>query len=254
MFERLNPEVDPRADQLRAEMMGIISWAESQAPRTLQVNLGPSELSNACDRMIAYRLAQIGEINDGADFWPATVGTAIHMWLEAAVKKWAKEHHDSNWQTEVDLPITPDITGHGDLFHVGHGRVIDHKSAGKDRMKEVLEKGPPEKYINQVNIYGLGYELLGYTVKEVALVFYPRAGRFRDIFAWVGDYEPHRAFAAIDRIPRLRADMEQLGIRENPHRWEQIPATPGHDCGYCPFYNFKRTPELGASDEGCPGR
>jgi len=255
MFEHFgDPNSSPEADLLKAEMTEIIKWADSRSPRTLQTNLGPSEISSGCKRAIGMRMARIPVINEGADPWPAIVGTGIHMWLEQAVKGWAIAHRDHNWRTEVELPFTEQLTGHGDLFHVGRGWVVDHKSAGKDRMTEVIKQGPPEKYINQVNIYGLGYELLGYTVTKVGLVFYPRAGRLKDVVAWVEDYDRARAFRSLDQLPIIEHQLIQLDVINNPHRWEQVDAKPSHDCGYCPYYNFRLSLEQGASDEGCPGK
>jgi PD-(D/E)XK nuclease superfamily protein len=254
-FQRYGPaDSDPEADLLRAELMEIILWADSQSPRSLQKQLGPSEISSECPRSIAYLLSGIPEINDGADPWAAIVGTGIHMWLEEAVKSWALAHASRTWATEVTLPFTDLVRGHGDLFNIDRGWVVDHKSAGKDRMREVANQGPPQKYKTQVHLYGLGYELLGYPVRKVALAFYPRAGRLRDLVTWMEDYNPHEAFRALDQIPLLQTMMRGLDLARNPHRWEQIPHKPSHDCGYCPYYNFRRTAEQGASEEGCPGQ
>lgn len=248
-IDSFGPPSSPEATWLKEQITSVILRAESTSPRSLQGELGASDLSNPCDRYIAYKLMGVPGRND-ADPWPAIVGTGIHWWLEDAIKRVGPQ----DWMTEHVLPIGDEIISHGDLFLVDKGWVVDHKSAGKDRMTEVTKNGPPIKYVTQVNIYGLGYELQGYSVSKVALVFYPRAGRLRDIWTWVADYEPDRAFAALDRVPRIAEQLRRLDVVGNPHRWEQVDATPTHDCGYCPFYNVERTAEQGASDDGCPGR
>jgi hypothetical protein len=248
LIDSFGPPTSPEAQWLKEQITTVILAGESSSPRSQQSQLGASDLSNPCDRYIAYKLAGVPGHND-ADPWPAIVGTGIHWWLEDAIKRRGPQ----DWMTEHLLPIGDEIISHGDLFIRDLGWVVDHKSAGKDRMNEVTKNGPPEKYVTQVNIYGLGYEAQGYSVSKVALIFYPRAGRLKDIWTWVGDYDPERAFRAIDRVPAISHRLQQLDVLHNPHRWEQIDATPSHDCGYCPFYSATRTAEEGASYDGCPG-
>lgn len=248
-IESFGPPTSPEAIWLKEQITTVILKAESSSPRSQQTELGASDLSNPCDRYLAYKMMGVPGRND-ADPWPAIVGTGIHWWLEDAINSEGPD----GWMTEHVLPLGDGIISHGDLFLSEQGWVVDHKSAGKDRMNEVVKNGPPQRYINQVNIYGLGYELQGYSVNKVALVFYPRAGRLKDIWTWVGPYQPEVAFAALDRVPRIADQIRNLDLAANPHRWEQVDATPTHDCGYCPFYNVERTPEQGASYDGCPGR
>lgn len=248
-FDTFGPPSDPDTIWLKEQITALVTLADATADRSVQANLGASDLSDPCDRRVAYKMAGVAEVND-PDPWPAIVGTGIHMWLEQAVRRVGPP----DWLPEVELPITDQITSHGDLLLADKGWVVDHKSAGKDRMREVGQDGPPAKYVTQVNIYGLGYELQGYSINKVALVFYPRAGRLKDIITWVGDYDRHAAFRAIDRVPAIARRLLDLDIRNYPHRWEQVAPTPSHDCGYCPFYNFARTAEEGASDAGCPGQ
>lgn len=251
MFTELGP--DPDAELLKQEITEVIRWADSNSSRSLQTDLGPSELSSDCDRFLGYRMAGITPTNLDSDPWAAIVGTAIHGWLEAAFQAWCARG-DCHWLTETTLYINPVVRGHGDLFHTRRGWVIDHKSAGKDRMGEVRKNGPPAKYVRQIQLYGYGYEQRGYTVNKVALVFYPRAGRLKDMITWVADYDRQVALEMLERVPRLAETLFKLDVLNNPHRWEQVPASPGHDCGYCPFYAYNREPEEGASDKGCPGK
>lgn len=248
MFGTFGPPSSPEAQWLKEQITNIILTADRTASRSQQKQLGASDLSHPCNRYVAYKMMQLATLNE-ADPWPAIMGTAIHMWLEKAINRVGP----ADWKTEVELPYTEDIVSHGDLFIEGIGWVTDHKSAGKDRMTEVTKKGPPEKHITQVDIYGLGYELQGYKVNKVSLIYYPRAGRLKDIYTWVGEYDRQRAFNAIDRVPLLAKKLGELQVWANPHRWEQVPATPSHDCGYCPFYDVTRSLEAGASDTGCPG-
>ena len=251
----MGPVEDPDAIWLKQAMTEIILHAEGLNPRGSQADLGPSELSSQCDRQIAYRIAGIPGVNKTADPWAAIVGTAIHAWLEKATIAW-NETHDKpfEWITESRRKLTDFVTGHCDLFHIPKGMVVDHKTGGTDRMREVMKSGPPKHYKVQVQLYAYGYELAGYQVNKVALAFYPRSGLLKNLYSWTAPYSRSVAETALARVPSIGAKLLDLNVLDNPHRWEQIPATPSHDCGYCSHYKFDRLPEQGASDEGCPGK
>lgn len=255
MSDFMGPVEDPDAIWLKQAMTEIILHAEGLNPRGSQTDLGPSELSSLCDRQIAYRIAGIPAVNLTADPWAAIVGTAIHAWLEKATIAWNETHSKPfEWITESRRRLTEVVVGHCDLFNIPKGMVVDHKTGGTDRMREVLKSGPPLSYQTQVQLYGLGYELAGYRVNKVALVFYPRSGLLKNLYSWTADYDRTVAEAALARVPAIGAELIRLDVLDSPHRWEQIPATPSHDCGYCDYYKFDRLPEEGASDEGCPGK
>jgi uncharacterized Zn finger protein (UPF0148 family) len=256
----VHPACDPfnvadesEADWVKAEMTKIIKWADSHSPRSLQTNLGPSELGSPCDRRLGYRMAGTPECNNNRDPWAAIVGTAIHKWLEDATNRWCTAHANTDWVTEKGIEISEVVSSHPDLFNVPKGMVIDHKSVSADRMKEVRKDGPPIGHQVQVHTYGYAYERLGYKVNTVGLAFYPRSGWLRHMFVWTAPYDRNVAERALARPPSVAAQLVGLGVLDNPHRWEQVPAVPGNDCGWCPWYNPNRTAEQGASEQGCPG-
>lgn len=244
---------DPFNVELKQRLLEMILYADREDPRSKQKEIGPSEIGVACDRRIAYRLSGLPEVNKGGDPWPATVGTAVHAWLKGAVDLWTGAH-GPNWKTEQTIPF-PDFggVGHGDLYRYDKGTVIDWKTASKDVMKKVADKGPPEKHRIQVHIYGYGYMQMGYQVERVALAFVPRAGWIKDMFIWSEPYDQQVAVQAIQRMYRVANQAIGLNVLNEPHRWNQVEATPSDDCGQCPWFNFLRTAEQGASDQGCPG-
>lgn len=243
---------DPFNVELKQRLLEMILHADREDPRSKQQEIGPSEIGVPCDRRIAYRLARLPEINLGGDPWPATVGTAIHAWLKDAVDLWDKVHR--NWSTEQTIQF-PDFggVGHGDLYRHDRGTVIDWKSASKDVMKKVASDGPPEKHRVQVHLYGYGYRRMGVKVERVALAFVPRAGWIKDMYVWSEPYNEQIALDAIQRLYRVADQAVRLNVLTEPHRWQQIEATPSDDCGTCPWFNSLRTNEQGASDQGCPG-
>jgi hypothetical protein len=252
-FTELHPGEDPDAVWLKESILDVVRYADRRNPRSLQVNVGPSELSSPCDRRIGYRLSGIKQVNTTLDPWPAIVGTAVHDWLENAFKIWISAHQSGEWITETRLSFTEWVTGRSDLFNIPRGMVVDYKGTSPDRMKEIKESGSPETYKRQIQIYGWGYQRLGYTVNKVALAYFPRAGRIKDLHTEVFDFDPSVGPAAVARIPLVAGRLLDLDVLNQPHRWEQMEAVPSHDCGFCPWYNPRRTPEEGASDLGCPG-
>jgi hypothetical protein len=251
------PDTPPdllEAEQLKHQLIEMIQWADRNSPRSLQKRIGPSEVGSVCDRQIGYRLAGIDECNVNFDPWPAIVGTSLHAWLEGAVQRWSATHGSNRWITETNVPVNELISGTADLFDIETGTVIDHKGAGPDVMKQVRAEGPKPEHRVQVQLYGLGYENTGRIVKRVAVVYYPRSGWLRDCYVWVAPYDRDTAYRALDRLPKISQDLLSKDILANPHRWEQVPATPSKSCGLCPWYDPGRDIERGADQTGCPGR
>ena len=247
---------DPLALKLKKQIIDIVKWADRNSSRSLQKTIGPSEIGDTCDRRIGYRIAEVPEVNDNFDPWAAIVGTSIHSWLDDAFRAWIKGQGQTQWLTETRLPISGIIKGRSDLFNVDEACVIDHKGAGPSVMKKVLKSGPGPGYVVQIQLYGYGYEQLGYTVKKVALAFYPRAGWLRDMYVWTADYDRDVALTALARVSRIAQEVINLDVlnESNTHRWEQIQASPSDSCGFCPWYVPDRDLEVGANDTGCPGR
>jgi hypothetical protein len=252
-FSGPEPE-DPEAVLLKEKILEVIRWRDARNPRSHQRNIGPSELSSPCDRRIGYRMVGVPAVNTTLDPWPAIVGTAVHDWLEQAFLDYIRSTTSGEWITEQQLTLSDDVTGRSDLFNIPRGIVIDYKGASPDKMKKIKADGSPGNYRTQLQIYGRGYEKLGYKVNRLALVYFPRAGNIKDLYVDMFDYDPNVAILSLARIPAIARKLIALDPMGQPHRWEQMDAVPSHDCGFCPWYNFKRTPEEGASDQGCPGK
>ncbi len=238
--------------KLKQDIIALAIKAERESPRSQQVQIGPSEVGNPCDRRLAYKLTRTPEVNVGFDPWPAVVGTAIHGWMERAALNWNNQitRDEDLWTTECELDIDGMILGHSDLYR--DCTVIDYKTAGPDVMKKVRANGPPEHYVVQAQIYGLGFQQSGRCVDRVALVFLPRAGWLRDTYVWSTPYDEGVARAALDRLYGIAATALQLDVINNPHRFEQIQHQPSDLCGSCPWFNSLLMAEQGASDKGCP--
>lgn len=255
LFAELDDQENPVAQELKNSIIEVIKWADRQNPRAQQVLLGPSEIGTPCERRLGYRLAELPAVNTDVDPWAAIIGTAMHGWLEGAFTAYCgTEAGQCDWITEQSIPLTPLVTGRSDLYSRKRKMVIDHKGVGNDVMRKIRKNGPPPGYVVQVQLYGLGYERQGYPVKTVALVFYPRAGRLKDVYVWATDYDPSVGQAALDRIFDVAMRLNKMDIINNPHRWQQVPAYVSDECGFCPMYDPGRELERGATETGCPGR
>jgi hypothetical protein len=248
---------DPFSVLLKQELVEIIKWQARRNPREWQTNIGPSEIGNPCDRHIGYRLVDVPAINVESDPWASIVGTAIHSWLDKAVREWnSLQDSEAKYLTETELVLDEIVTGHADLYDVGKEAVIDWKTAGADVMRKVVNQGPPDGYKIQTHIYGYLFERAGFPVKKVALVFLPRASTLSKIYVWSADYSRTVAETALARMYGIARRVLELDIltKGNGHRWEQLEATPGNHCGFCPWYSPGRDPERGADATGCMGR
>lgn len=239
------------ASRLREDIGDVVRWAAARNPRGLQRVPGPSELGGACDRRLGYRIAGVEEVGSAIDPWPSTVGTAIHSWLEEAFIARERVTGEGRWHTERRVAVDEIISGTSDLYDASTHTVIDHKSVSSDVMRKVIADGPPRAYQVQAHLYGLGYEREGARVEYVALAFYPRAGRLRDLYVWTCPYDESQARGALERVYAIARQLIELDTAGHQRQWESIPATPGDECGLCPWYTSGVT---APSDQGCPGR
>lgn len=245
---------DPFSVLLKQQLTEIILWQERQNPRNTQANMGPSEIGNPCDRHIGYRLADIPGINVEFDPWASIVGSAVHAWLEQAVRDW--DPGAKKFRTETTLELNDFVTGHADLYSLEHSAVIDWKTAGNDVLKKVEYEGPSDGYRIQTHIYGYMFEQAGYNVRKVALVFMGRASTLKRMFVWSADYSREVAETALGRLYGIAQRVVELDpLKEgNEHRWEQLDAVSGNHCGFCPWYDPGRDLDRGADATGCAGR
>jgi len=239
---------------LRSWVLDMIHWRDDSSARSQQVTIGPSEIGTKCARKLAYKIAGVPKINGKADPWPAIQGTAIHAWMADAVKAFAQY---KGWNDAlVEFPVIADtqypIGGTSDCYH--DKTIIDWKSAGKDKLAEVSNHGAPDEHIVQVNTYGVGARHRGVEVERVALVYLPRGGRLQDTYVVVKPFEPQVAYDAMERVWRIDNNLKIIDIRNHPEHWNMIPATPDHNCGYCPFFVADPTGQAPATDRSCPGR
>lgn len=256
-----------RNEELKSQLLEIITWADRNSPRSQQLAIGPSEIGQECDQRVARTLAGMPQVNFRFDPWAGIVGTGIHSWMENAVKRYlasldADTLRDSPlnlWITENRVAADDVISGSSDLFvaidNLGGGDVVDYKSAASDKIKKMREGDTsliPMQYRIQGHIYGLGNVRAGRKVRDIVLVFLPRNGLIKDMHLHREPYDEVIAFQALDRMYRLIDELNAAGLPEKPENWSRIPMTAGSGCWYCPFF-VSRNAEQGPDATGCPG-
>lgn len=244
------PEADP--DLLRSELLALIADTIEAHPRSQQVALGPSEVGHPCARRIGYQLLGHPE-RPGDPNWKATVGTAVHAWLEEMLtadnpRQPARAEGFTRWVIEAtvdcgEIAGTP-LRGHCDLFDRVTGTVVDWKTVGPTQLKKYRTSGPGEQYRIQAHLYGRGWARRGQDVRTVAVMFLPRQGELRDAYYWHEPYDEQVALDAIARAEGIALTTQALGSSAPA----ALPTADAY-CSLCPFY------KAGSTDPavGCPG-
>lgn len=257
--------IEPANDLLLGDLEAAIrDYARADA-RSLQAQIGPSELGQACERRVAMTLLGAEKINDERDEWTSSVGTAIHTWMENALKHQnrllAERGLPVRWLTEQTVEIRPGLSGHTDAYDLWTHTVLDHKFPGVTSIRKYkhatdpvtgLKGYPSEQYVWQAHTYGYGWAKLGFPVRKVAIAMYPRSGLVRDTWLWQADYDPAIAEKALARLDSLLVGMDVaeslggLGIFLTSLKRDTA------NCSWCPFWNGGPRP---ADDplKGCAG-
>lgn len=184
-------------------------------PRSQQKLIGPSEIGTSCTRCLARKLAGVEKLPlKGVEDvpWLPAIGTAVHAMLESFFQAdndiRADYDEPARWMIEEKLDIGKigdhAISGSCDLYDLETNTVIDHKIVGQTKLNEVPKKGPGDQYRIQAHLYGLGWQLRGYDVAEVAVKFYPRNNiSLASGYFWSEKYDPEIALGALARANEI---------------------------------------------------
>lgn len=207
--------------------------------RDLQVKVGASNLGNPCTRCLADDLLATESSGGAGPYWLASwLGTGAHERFEKSMpgRGWLKERRLSLFE----------IDGYGevesttDLYLEELEAVVDYKTTTRAKLrqyKRVLDNGDEsesllparytlERYLNQTDLYGLGCENQGLTVKHSGMFFLCRDGTGdNDIWWHTREYDRERALTVKDRADRLWAYLREGGSPED------LTQYPG--CWYC---------------------
>jgi hypothetical protein len=233
------------------ELMEAITNAIVNHPRSLQTRIGPSEIGTECARKIAYKLLDFPE-REMKPNWKATVGTAIHAWLETVLAadnaRWLAQSGHERWVIEQRVPVGAligvDLDGNCDVYDRVTAGVVDWKTTSKTRLRTYRSKGPGNQYRVQAHTYGYGWTLLGHPVDYVMIVFLPRDGELADAYIWFEPYDQQIALDGMQRANGIALTVEALGADALAH----FPVVDNF-CGFCPYHR----PNSPDPKQGCEG-
>lgn len=237
----------------QTELDGLIVAHIRNQPRTLQREPGPSELGIPCDLRLGYKLSGHPEIHvDQPLSWKAWIGTNVHRGIEElltmanfALPNW---HVDGQVRYALEERVTvgqvdgTDISGNSDLYV--DGVVWDWKVPGGTTLRKYKKEGPGDQYEVQSHVYGLGWELAGYPVTDVAIYFLPRDQEWKQRHLWSAPYDRQRALDALTRADGIAKLVNALGPTAFP-----LLKRRASWCRSCPWLS------PGSTDlaRGCPG-
>lgn len=209
------PLAKPDTD-LPTYLRAVIEETIRTHPRSLQTALGPSELGTACDRCLVHLLAG-HRVTEHVVPWLPTVGTAVHTWLDQAMRLHAMSSPDGDrWHTEERVTVGQvggvDIHGNADLYDEATGTVVDWKITGKTTLDKVRRQGASLTYQAQAHLYGKGFEDAGHDVREVVVMFLPRnAVSLQHGQTWRAPYSRPAAELALERANAFHAGITAYG-------------------------------------------
>lgn len=257
------------------EQLDVIAADLANAPRSLQVALGPSEVGHPCGRRIAYGLLGYPVLNPD-DGWLPGIGTAVHeqvacafrgvnarLRAETGEERYLVEHpvsvrtpageqlHDLYGDHPAPLGgVQRVVAGHLDLFDVALGEVTDWKVVGKTTLTKAKRGQIDVGYRAQQALYGYGLQLQGYDVRRLRIHYLPRNDpnlRTASV-AWTEDVTPDELAAAagkvLTRFDVIADGVEQLG----PAVLAQLDPVEAN-CASCDFH-VRNSPDPVA---GCAG-
>lgn len=236
-------------ETLGAELIAMVREGIESHPRSMQKEIGPSELGHPCNRWLAHRLAGTPATGEQKPPWRPAVGTAVHDHFSLWCHQW-NERYGVRYLTDLKVmvgelyPGRP-ITGRLDALDLETATVIDLKVPGVTAMK-TYAAGKPEspQYEVQVDCYGAGAVNAGFPIASVGILRLPVAGEL-DAAVWKPrPHNPERAAAALQRAGGIARMVDALGAAAIP-----LQPTYDHHCQRCDFFQH------GATDltRGCPG-
>ena len=247
--------------QLGTELLQLIELAILNDPRSLQTQIGPSELGHPCSRRIGYKLLGIPERPGQPPNWKATTGTAIHEWLasvmDAANLEYAMRTGTGQERFYIEEKVNAGqingetIEGSCDLYDRVTGGVVDWKTNGPTILAKNRKNcrpggpGPGTQYRAQAHTYGTGWVRKGLPVRFVMIVFLPRNGNLADAVIWSEPFQPQIAQDALDRVAGIDTAVKAMGT-------DALTILPTADafCNLCPWFRAAQPTDL---TKGCPG-
>lgn len=254
-----------------AELRDVLIDFEANRPRTMQKELGPSELGTPCQQQIARKLAGAPRRPITEPTWAPFQGTQMHAGMEEVLRFWNSQLGRERWVIEDRLVISgaaaggpsginlPAIEGNSDAFDLDNDEVVDWKYVGTSAVDKLLTAKrmgkPPREQVSQEyrvqgHLYGFGQAAKGRTVRSVKLVLLARSWKYDDSAEWSEPYDERIALWAIERYYDVVGRVAELDLEHHPDQIIHIPESASNEaCHWCPFHRPGQTTDFA----GCRG-
>jgi hypothetical protein len=208
---------------VRDAYYGVINDAIDNDPRSLQAEIGPSEIGDPCEYCLGAKLAGLRERKDG-EGWLTYVGKWVHHGLDQTFRAQPGDLWISEGRLYVGYIDGRRIDGTADLGYTDDPfTVIDHKVVGKRTMDLVKFEEMKVVYRYQSQIYGRGYELAGCKPEHAAVSFLPREDRkVSRGYWWSEPYSRDMADEGMARAENLAIDIRLFGWAHVRDRLEHL--------------------------------
>jgi hypothetical protein len=231
------------------EIKQILRDAMANQPRSLQKELGPSELGTDCLHCLAAKLAGWDQ-HDSSDGWVPWVGTSVHEKHERLFRhlEGYMMDTDSNplrWKPEYPVTVGHlsglaggyDIIGHIDLWDRKTNSTIDWKVVGPTTLKLAKANGASQTYLIQASLYGIGLMNEGEKVERSCIFFLAKTGgSLDDAYPLEFAFDPEPGYWALRRANLLATLLDlietEAGAAMRDEWIRRLPRTNTHcfDC------------------------
>lgn len=185
-----------RNEKIKTLISTALTEYMDRSPRSIQSAegiLGPSDIG-FCRQKAALMVKEVPQ-TDAPPKWAAAVGTALHNYIEAAIKK---AHPDwlcgsiDDIEVTATLPSGAAIKGHPDIVVESSNAVLDIKTV--DGFEWVKRSGTSQQHKYQRHLYALGLIeagiLDGGKPVLVGNIYFDRSGKEPEPLVLVEDMDP----------------------------------------------------------------
>ena len=216
---------------IREHIMDMVT----HQPRSLQREIGPSELGTQCLHCLVKKLTGhgSGQIRDVA--WLPFIGTSVHAQLERMFG--GLDGYETERTVLVgNLTDARPITGSIDLWDEHNSATCDWKIVGNSTLDDARRHGPSQQYKIQASLYGIGMSHT-HPVAASCIFYLPRNQPSLDA-AWIYEcpFDPRPGQWALARARLILTLYDSIRVEYGPSIAEQwvnaFPRNPEH-CFHC---------------------
>lgn len=231
----------------------MVTGIDAYNTRGNQREIGPSEYGHACERFLAYKLAEVQSTGFAPVPWRQWVGTQVHKGMDVNAKYW-NDRFGQRYLTNLlvnigDLYPGRPIWGTLDILDVWRAAVLDLKVPGITQMRKLKGDAPDTlQYRAQKQGYAAGVVAAGYPVRWAGSIRISPAMELNQAISKVEPFDPHAAPYFLDRCGEIARNVEDKGV-EAVKDYD----TTDHYCNRCPFYRPAVAGRSTDLTQGCPG-